>query len=912
MSNNNQYYTGGNNQYYSSGNDKYYTGGNSRYYGSGNSQYYGGNNQYYNGNQHYYQQDPLQDDEDRATSFDPLEWFFTFLHYWYLFVIALAIALGLAMLKNRRWVPAYYSEGRIVIQDAQGYNVGANNLLPLMGGFGVDPGLRNVNNQMIMLGSYDLISRVVDSIPFLEVEYMTLGRFKSRQLYRQTPIEIQYTRLDPRVYGIMYQVTFNRDGSLHISSTDETQPLELDVPGYQVPVECEMFDITIYASREYATNEGKIYFRFRDHESLVNEFMSKLELNFVTEGSTVLSIGMVSEVPQRDCEFIDKLCEIYLLRNLEEKNQVAENSIKFIKSQIANLQNDLEISESDMTDFRQRNKFVDVNSEAGRLMGLVANYEQQKMELRLRETYFDYLINYIHSNIESGAVIAPTTMGVTEPSLIALVQQLNELRIQRSELTERNVYYAKYTKDMETIKTTMEEVVKSMRASLDIEKKELDKRFQEVEAAIKQLPEKELQMIAIERNYRINDNYYTFFLQKLAEAEIQKASNTPDNTIMDKARTTSVMNADAKRKTTLTYLVIGFLIPLLLVILSELMNNKMRSPKDVVKLKLFHLIGTLRHARNQNPTLVRASPRSSYAEMLRAIRTRMEFILQRKDKMVICVTSTESGDGKTFLSTNIAALYAMTGRKVLLIDLDLRKPNIHTKLGLENGNGMSNYLVGDCEFEETLVKDTPFAFDFVRAGTIPPNPGELVHSDRWKNLIEQKREEYDYIIIDTSPIGLVPDAYATIEVSDMCLFVIRCLQTNKSFCKQTLEQMRDVVDAPEKVQLILSDIPTTGRHSYGSGGYGGYGYGHLGYGGYGGYGYGYGYGYGNSSRTKRYGRLYGKIYGKIVKDDKAYRSYYYYHHDEDDEEAKTGGKLPEEQLPDPDAIHNNPEEEQDA
>ena len=400
-------------------------------------------------------------------------------------------------------------------------------------------------------------------------------------------------------------------------------------------------------------------------------------------------------------------------------------------------------------------------------------------------------------------------------------------------------------------------------------------------------------MVANESTYRIDGNYEHGFLQKRAEAEIQKASNTPDNSIMDKARTTAIMNAKAKSKTTSKYLIIGFLIPALLIILSELLNNKIRSPKDVVKLKFFRLIGTLRHAKSQNPTLVRASPRSSYAEMMRAIRTRIEFVLRRKEKVTICVTSTESGDGKTFLSTNLASLYAMTGKKVLLIDFDLRKPNIHTKLGLENGSGISNYLIGDCELKDILVKDTPFGFDFMRAGTIPPNPGELVHADKVAEMMADLRQTYDFIIMDTSPIGLVPDAYAIIEQSDMCLFVIRCMQTNKSFCKQTLEQMAEVVDSPEKVQLILSDIPTSGRHSYGSGygygygGYGGYGYGHLGYGGYGGYGYGYGE---NNSRSKRYGKLYGKIYGKLVKDDKAYRSYQYYHHDEDDEESQQNQK----------------------
>ena len=866
MDKNNQYYApGGNNQYYAPG---------------GNNAYY-----YQGGAQAYYQQDPQQNDDDEGgMNFNPLEWLFTFLHYWYLFVIALVIALGLSMLKNRRWIPTYYSQGTIVIKESGTYGGSAS---ALMSGFGVDAGYKNVNNQMIMLGSYDLMSRVVDSLPFMNVEYITQGRFKTRQLYRQTPIVVETTRLDPRAYEILFQVNFLGDGTMHISSTNENAPLSMDVR-YGENIHCPYFDGTILPT-ELMVNSGKIYFRFRSHESLVDEFMSRLQLSFVTEGSTVLALSLVSETPQRDCEFIDELAKIYLLQNLEQKNEVAENSIRFINEQLDNLQASLQVSEGAMTNFRQENKFVDVNSYAGQLMGRIAEYEQQQMALRLRETYFDYLIKYIHDNIEKDAVIAPTTMGVNEPILVGLVQQLNDLRIQRGELTEKNVYYAKYTKDIENVKTAIEEVVTSMRASLEIEKTDLANRYKDVERSIKQLPEKELQMVAIERNYRIDDNYYTFFLQKRAEAEIQKASNTPDNSIMDKARTTAIMNAKAKKKTTSTYLIIGFLIPMLLIVLSELLNNKIRSPKDVLKLKSFRLIGTLRHAKSQNPTLVRASPRSSYAEMLRAIRTRMEFVLRRKEKMVICVTSTESGDGKTFLSTNLAALYAMTGKKVLLVDLDLRKPNIHTKLGLENGVGVSNYLIGDCTEEEVYTRNTPFGFDFVRAGTIPPNPGELVHSDKLADTIRRARENYDFIIIDTSPIGLVPDAYAIIEQSDLCLYVIRCMQTNKSFCKQTLDQMMEVVGSPEKIQLVLSDIPTEGRHSYGSGygygygGYGGYGYGHFGYGGYGGYGYGYGE---NNGKSKRYGKLYGKIYGKLMKDDKAYRSYYYYHHDEDDEEAK--------------------------
>lgn len=860
---------------------------NNQNYQYGNQNYQYGNQNYQYGNQQYAQSDPLADsDNDSTSSFNPMEWLLLFLHYWYLFVIGLAIAMGLAMLKNRKWIPTYYTQETLVLKEGGTYGGSASSL---MQGFGVEAGYKNVNNQVVMLGSYDLMSRVVDSLPFLRVEYITQGRFKTRNLYINTPIYVEYTRLDPSAIGPMWQVDIKNDNQLVISSTNEDRPFKIEAE-YGEPIHCELFDMTIWPTDRMIAS-GRLFIRFRTRESLVDEFLGRLRLSFVSEGSTVLSMSMVSETPDRDRDILDKLADIYLLQNLEHKNEVADNSIRFIDEQLATLQSSLLVSEGAMTDFRQENKFVDVNSYAGQLMGRIEGYKQQRLALRLRETYFDYLINYIHKNIADDAVIAPSSMGVNEPMLISLVQQLNDLRIKRGELTEKNVYYAKYTKDIENVKTAIEEVVGSMRASLSIEKMDLDRRYAEVEEQIKELPEKELQMVAIERNYRIDDNYYTFFLQKRAEAEIQKASNTPDNSILDRARTTNVMNAKAKSKTTSRYLFIGFLIPLVLIVLSELFNNRVRSPRDVVRIGIFRMIGTLRHVRSQNPTLVHTSPRSSYAEMLRALRTRIEFILKRKSQMVICITSTESGDGKTFLSSNMAALYAMTGKKTLLIDLDLRKPNLHTKLGVENGKGLSNYLANDCELEETMLKGDTFDFDFMRAGTIPPNPGELVHSDKLVELFAKLRQEYEFIIVDTSPIGIVPDAYTIIEQSDLCLYVIRCLQTNSSFCKQTLEQMRDVVDNPEKIQIVLSDIPTEGRHSYGSGygyrygGYRGYGYGYGG-----GYGYGYGsYGYGKSSSRygKWYGKLYGKFYGKSQDDTDVRNTYYYYHHEEEDEEKKS-------------------------
>lgn len=788
--------------------------------------------------------------EEENSNFDLMEWVFRIIHHWYLFVIAASIALSLAYLKNKRVIERYLTTGTMIIKESTSGGYGSSSL---MQGFGVGAGYTNVNNQLIILGSYDLIGRTVDSLPFMNVEYITKGRFKTRNIYRNTPISVEYTQVAPGAYNHLFKCMLQQDGSLLITTSDEKFPFSY-VGHYGEELTTSLFTAKIWPTSIMLQPGQYIYFRFRTRESLTSEFCSRLQLNFVTERSTVLGIQLVSETPERDREFIDKLCEIYLLQNVERKNMVAEKSIAFINEQLEVLQKSLSKSEGAMTDFRQENKFVDVNSYAGGLMSKASQYDQQQMALRLKETYLDYLSNYLNQKIEQGAVIAPSTLGLNEPILMQLVQQLNDLQIQRGELSEKNVFYAKYTTDIENVKTAIAEVVQSMTASLEIEKKDLNIRMREVEREIRSLPEKELQMVAIERNYRIDDNYYTFFLQKRAESEIQKAGNTPDSEIMDHARTTYAMNSKEKRKNTVSYLAFGLLIPLLLLILSELLNNKVRTVKEAERLSVFDVLGMLRHVKSQDPIYARKKPRSSYAEALRSIRMRIEFKLLRKTNIAIAVTSTQSGDGKTYISTNLASLYSMTGHPTLIIDMDIRKPDVHEKLGLEAPLGVTNYLIGDCELDDIIIRNEQLGFDVIAAGTIPPNPGELIRSEKLADMITTLRERYTFLIIDSSPVGIVPDAMALIEQTDLTLYVIRCLTTDKRFAKQTLENLS--LYHKDKVNIVLSDIPTGSQgKKYGYGyGYGkGYGYGYgYGYGGYG-YGYGgYGYGYGRKKKS-RYG-----------------------------------------------------------
>jgi len=775
-----------------------------------------------------------QFNDEEESGFDIMEWILHFLHFWYLFVIGIIISLGLAYLDNRSWLPTVQTAGTVMIEENRG---GSSSSQALMQGFGVQSGYKNVTNQVIMLRSYDLVCKVVDSIPFIKVDYISKGPFITRNLYKTSPIEIHSDYVSPEAYNLLFKIKLHSNGTYTITVDNKKRYNNFQIVGrFGQSVQHNLFFITVNNLNNFQ-GDTDLYFRFRTRESLVDDFSSRLNFGYVEEGSSVLKISMVSETPERDIDFINKLCETFLADNLDRKNDVANNTIKFIDNQLGVVSKSLAISEGDMTNFRQSNKIVDVSSHTSDLLGKAAKYDGQQSELKLRETYLDYLTKYLKTNMADGAIIAPSSLGLNEPMLMAFVQQINELNVQRSEATELNPYYAKYTKQIQTAKLTVMEVIKSMKASLDIEKNDFNKRLGVVNKEIEELPKKELEMISIERKYKMDDNYYTFFLQKRAESQILKASNTPDNNILDKARIITTTNSGQRSKTILMFLLFGILIPTVIVIIIELINNTVRSSKDVEKNSSFPLIGAIRHTKSSDPLLVTKNPRSAFTEMFRVIRTRIEFIVQRKTDIMIMTTSIESGDGKTYFSINLAAVYAMASKKTILVDMDIRKPSINQRFNIIQPNGVTNYLAGQCTLDDIILRLPKVDYDILPAGSIPPNPGELIRSDKLIALFEELRNRYEFIIVDTSPIGMVTDAYSLANLSDVNLFVVRNGKTNKTFFKKLCAQLK--MDNLPHMYSVMNDVVDDGsRYSN----YKLYKYAYL---------IGNSYGYGYSSKKKK-------------------------------------------------------------
>ncbi len=738
---------------------------------------------------------------EEESSFDIMEWVMLFVNHWYLFVISVAIMLFVGYMQNRKWLPVYKSTATIIIDESRS---GLNSAQAMMQGFGVQGGYKNVNNQVLMIRSYDLMTRIVDSLPQFQTEYISKGRFKKRNLYGFSPIKIESDYISPEAYGALFKISIRNNGYFVITEDEERFSKDFRIEGrLGVPLQHHLMFVTISSLDNHGVDR-ELFFRFRTKESLIGEFSSKLNLGFVMDGSSVLEISMHSETPQRDVDFINKLCDIYLLQNLERKNDAATRTIDFINEQLEHVSVSLSTSEEELSNFRRQNQLVDVSSLSGSLIGKTQNFESELNQIRLKETYLAYLEKYINTNLNEGVIIAPSNIGISEPMLMSMVQQINDLLMKRSELTEKNMFYARYTKEIDNAKQAIDEVVKNMKVSIDIQKKDIHDRMEEVQKQIQSLPEKELDMIAIERKYRMNDSYYTMFLQKRSEAQILKASNTPDNNVLDRARTITVTNTGTKKKTNMMFLLIGLLIPSAFVILKELLNNTIRTGKDVEKYSAFPLIGLVRHTESDSPHLVINNPRSTFTEMFRVIRTRVEFLVKRKTDIAIMVTSTESGDGKTYFSINLAGVYSMASPKTILVDLDIRKPSIYQRLGCENEIGVSNFLANQCSLDDIIVRPEGAEFDFITGGTVPPNAGELIRSDDLISMLDELRKRYEYVIIDTSPIGVVADAYSLASLSDINLFIIRSNKTNKNFVRNLSNQLKG--DKVKNFYSILNDV----------------------------------------------------------------------------------------------------------
>jgi tyrosine-protein kinase Etk/Wzc len=772
-------------------------------------------------NENTVQSGPLRKGPQQEDMLDLKKIFQMVFSSWKFFLIAMIVALICAFIYVTYTIPTYKVSANLLInEEKKGVSMGNDQLLE---GFGLGSGSKNLDNQLMVLTSRTLIGRTLNELPF-DIEYYHRGLFSRMALYPNAPLKIVPEKADnlPRDIEFKYNYLDNNKFSIYAKSKDifvlDTQASFGDViktPGGD-------FRIELSAANWSAADLGQtIYFKFHSRKKLVESYSKRLKVEKESKTGTILNISLEGTNKEMDIAFLNKLTEIFLNNSLDKKNLEAIRTIQFIDDQLIGISDSLVITENKLQQFRSRNRVMNLSAQGQVIIDQAMNLENQKARLGIEANYYNYLAEYLAKDNAGQVPITPAIMGITDPGLTKLVADLADLQGQyySKSLGEKNPLQSQLAQKVRNIKESLKEVLIGLKRSNDLSMNEVSAQIRTVNAEASALPVTERQLLGIERKYKLNDQLYTFLLEKRAGAQIQKASNMPDNEIIDPSEPEI---KPIKPKTALIYLLsllVGIGFPFIWMLAAAALNNKVREDDDIKKIIDIPITGHIPHSLLKKKKVVLDEPDSQVAEAFRSLRSRMQFLTKEAAAPVILITSSMPGEGKTFSAINLASVYSLIGKKTILVGFDLRKPNISADFGLDNQHGVSTWLIGKDGLKEIIRKTSYKNLDVITAGPIPPNPSELIASEKTGELLRLLKERYECIIIDSSPIGVVSDIFHMAALADTCILIVRQKMTLKNILENTVNELK-ITDL-KSISVVVNDLGLNdNRYRYG----GKYGY----------------------------------------------------------------------------------------
>jgi len=747
-----------------------------------------------------------------------------FISNWLWIAAALFLALCIAYIFNRYTQKVYSVNSTLLIKEQQTTGAIAN-MEQIFTGSPYNP-RPNLDDEVAILKSYTLNHRVIQEMPEHHVAYIPVNRngIQGQRTYMTSPFVLRKLT-DEQPSGKSLMIRFTGPESFIVTPQDKPTGRSRKGNSEQEFRIGETFDLYgfnfVLEPRDSSSHfsEGQRWLVwFESPEILVNRYRSNLKVKAVENYASVFNLTFEGYSPQQGADYLNTLMRMYIRQGMEWKSRAADNTIQFIEAQLGLISDSLRIAENSMENFRLNNRFVDLTLEGTLVLQRLEKFEGEKNMLGLQMQYYEYLNDYLEARDESEDLISPSIMGVTDPVLVRLVGEFAGLQQQKKQMAfnvnENQPQFKLLSQQLEDSRAALKENINSSISQLRLSVNNVDQRIASVEKELGKLPGTERRLIGIQRKFDLNNSVYTYLLERRAEAGIAKASQITDNRIIDEA---IVQNSSLIRPQTmknyLVALLFGLIVPMVIIVIFDLLNNKIIGRHDIERLTKAPIIGYISHSEYNMENPVAEKPGSTLAESFRAVRTSLAFYTGQNKCPVIIISSPVSGEGKTFVSVNLATIIAMMNKKVLIVGLDLRKPRVHTILKAGNGHGMSQFLSESATFEEVIVPTEIENLWFAPSGPIPPNPAELIGSPRMTEFVERAREEFDTIIIDTSPVGIVTDALLLSKLANVTLFIVRQRYTTRGSV-QLLDEIFRRGEMPN-VAILVNDISTSGYYGYG-------------------------------------------------------------------------------------------------
>lgn len=761
-------------------------------------------------------------DTKETQEIDIKQLLFTFLSKWYLFAISVILLLAAGVFFLKMQTPVYEVTTSVLIKEEQN-NMQEQFLLEDMGMSAFSK--NNIDNEIGIFKSPDMVCKIVTDLELnTTYRYVNPTHFYEPDLYKKSPLYVRWEDLEPDKIPCTVTLTFTKHGNegfkVEAEFQKNTQTLTIDKLPTIITLPIGKFYV---AKHEGVAMENKpLEVTIMNAMSVAKNIIKNMTIATSTKQSTQLDITLKSEIKQKGEDFLSALIEEYNRQAAEDKNKVAYNTAVFIDERLKNIAMELGDVEYQVEAFRKEKQVTDIPTQVESYFEKSSSYDAKRLEIETQLNLITYIQNFI-SNPENKNKLIPN-LGITDPGLLAVIKSYNELLMERERVQTSASEINPSAKQLNNQIAAMHE---SIRASLANEKNACEIALRDLErentltnSKIHSIPTVSRQYTDILRQQEVKSALYTYLLQKREETNLTQAGVAPKAKII--ARPHSSTNPVSPRTSLvlLLFFLIGLSIPAIILFLKDYFQTKITGMDDMADLKDINIIGDIIKVENlpdRDVIVVKPNDTSLVNEMFRTLRNNLLFMLSEKEQNVILVTSTVANEGKTFVAANLARSLSLMDKKTIIIGADIRKPKLARAVGVPKREiGLSSYLAGQIQDYNEIIEQVDNNFYLLQSGPIPPNPNELLSKRRIGELLNELKKEFDYIVLDTAPVGVVSDTFMLAKYADACIYVIRENYSEKD----TISFINNIVHDKRlrNVAVVLNMAVTPknqGRYKYG-------------------------------------------------------------------------------------------------
>lgn len=750
---------------------------------------------------------------DKDTNFIS-KFVFQFSPYWPLFLVLFIIAGAGAWAYLHYSTPIYESTARILIKDEKKGIEDAKSLEAL----NMLSSKKIIENEIEVIQSRTLLSEVVVNLGLYARVFRDKG-IGSTDLYGAAPLAIRAK--DPNQIINSKKIYFTLD----------TKNNRILVEGKNYPlnqwVSTSQGELQFIPVKSTATTSGEFYFTLASPRKATEALQRNLKVTAISKQSSILSLTLRDEIAQRSEDILNALLASYGKAIINDKNTLASNTLKFVEERLKGVEHDLDSIERKIQTYKARTGAIDVSTQGKLFLENVSSNDQRLGEMNMQMAVLNQVQSYVQSK-ETNAGIVPSTLGVTDPTLGQLVNKLYALELDYESLRkttgENSSVMVALRDQISKIKPSILENVENQRQGLNASLNNLTATNRQYSSTLQNFPAQEKELIDINRQQSIKSAIYTFLLQKREETALSYAATVPDSRLIDRAESSGNPVSPKPKLIYLSAILGALIVGIGSVTLKESLSRKIMFRHEIEKLTELPIIGEITSETSRDPIVIQNNKKTFIAEQFRKLRNSLSFIGITAQKKRILVTSAISGEGKSFIATNLAISLALTGKRVALLDFDLNNPSINNKLNITNSLGITNYLLGENSVEDIILEtDVHPNLFLVPTGKLPENPSELIMNGEAENLLNELDAMFDYIVIDTAPVGPVTDAYVLSPYSDATIYVVRHKYTPKVFVERLDEENK--IHKLHNVAIVFNGVEPRG---FGNKNYGyGVGYGYI-------------------------------------------------------------------------------------